>query len=96
MAFSKQKKTDKNDPPVAKLRIGLQTASIWQNATDGKTFYTVTFDRRYRDEKGNWHSTTGYGLRDLLVLAKLADLAHTKIIEETAPDAGDDEPADEE
>lgn len=91
MAFSKNKKSEKADPPVATIRIGLQTATIWENVTDGKTFYNVTFDRRYRDDAENWHSSKSYGLRDLLVLAKLADMAHTKIIEETSGDDANDE-----
>lgn len=89
MAFSKNKKSEKSDPPVATIRIGLQTANIWENATDGKTFYNVTFDRRYRDDSGNWHSSKSYSLRDLLVLAKLADMAHTKILAETSDDDSD-------
>ena len=89
MAFSKPKKTEKANPPVAKVRIGLQSASIWENVTEKGAFYSVTFDRRYRDDKGELHSSTGYGLQDLLILAKLADLAHTKIIEETKTENDD-------
>lgn len=74
-------------PPVAKLRIGLITASIWERASDNGNFYTVTFERRYRDSEGNWNSSHSYDPQDLLVLAKLADLAHTKIIEEQSGDA---------
>lgn len=68
-------------PPVAKLRIGLITASIWERTSENGSFYTVTFERRYRDAEGNWNSSHSYDPQDLLVLAKLADLAHTKIIE---------------
>ena len=90
MSFGKTKKTEKGNPPVAKVRVGLQTASIWENATDKGTFYSVTFERRYRDDKGDWHGTNGYGLQDLLILSKLADLAHTKIIEATSKDDDSD------
>jgi hypothetical protein len=69
-------------PPVAKLRVGLITASIWERATEkGGTFHAVTFERRYRDAEGNWKSSHSYDEQDLLALAKLSDLAHTKIIE---------------
>ena len=71
----------KKNAPVAKVSVGLQTASIWKNESEGRAFYNVTFDRRYRDAEGNWKSTGSYGRDDLLALAKLADLAHTKVLE---------------
>lgn len=67
--------------PDAKVSVGLQTASIWKNESQGRAFYNVTFDRRYRNGNGEWKSTDSYGPDDLLALAKLADLAHTKILE---------------
>lgn len=80
----KKKETAKSEtkPPVAKLRAGLITASIWERSSEKNgTFYAVTFERRYRDAEGNWHSSHSYDELDLLALAKLADLAHTRIIE---------------
>ena len=71
----------KKSAPVAKVSVGLQTASIWKNESEGRAFYNVSFDRRYRTADGNWKSTSSYGRDDLLALAKLADLAHTKILE---------------
>jgi hypothetical protein len=79
--MSDTKKTKTKSAPVAKVSVGLQTASIWKNVSEGWTFYNVTFDRRYRDGEGDWNSTDSYGRDDLLALAKLADLAHTKILE---------------
>ena len=70
-----------SNPPVAKIRIGLVTASIWERSTENGLFHSVTFERRYRDGDGNWRSTSGYHRGDLLTLAKAADLAHTKILE---------------
>jgi hypothetical protein len=71
----------KKNAPVAKVSVGLQTASIWKNESEGRVFYNVTFDRRYRNGKGEWKSTDSYGADDLLALAKLADLAHTRVLE---------------
>ena len=71
----------KKNAPVAKVSVGLQTASILKNESEGRAFYNVTFDRRYRDGEGGWKSTHSYGRDDLLALAKLADLAHTKVLE---------------
>jgi len=75
--------SDKNETkkPVAKVSVGLQTAAIFKNESEGRAFYNVSFDRRYRDAAGNWKSTASYGRDDLLALAKLADLAHTKVLE---------------
>ncbi|MEQ1883702.1 MAG: hypothetical protein ABL967_01480 [Bryobacteraceae bacterium] len=66
-------------PPVAKLRIGLLSASIWERTTDNGTFYSVTFERRYRDAKGDWHGTQSFDKSNLLTLAKLADQADSEI-----------------
>ena len=75
----------KKNAPVAKVSVGLQTASIWKNESEGRAFYNVTFDRRYRNAQGEWKSTDSYGADDLLALAKLADLAHTKVLELQKP-----------
>ena len=80
------KNTNKNEPaetknpPVAKVRVGLITGSIWENKTDKGNFYNVTFERRYKDGD-QWKSSHSYNADDLLALAKAADLANTKIVE---------------
>ena len=64
---SKQTKTGETaKPPFAKLRLGLLSASIWERTTDNGTFHTVTFERRYRDIKGEWHSTPSFDKNNLL------------------------------
>ena len=85
---SKKQFTESAKPPVAKLRLGLINASIWERVTENGTFHSVTFERRYRDAEGNWKSSHSYNADDLLALAKAADLAHTKIVETPR---GDDE-----
>lgn len=81
----KKTKTEKAAPPVAKVRVGLITASIWERTTEDKTFYSVSFDRRYRDSSGKWHSSNSFDAHQLLELAKAADLAHTQILQAQAP-----------
>jgi hypothetical protein len=73
------KSTESAKPPVAKLRLGLIFANIWQRTTGEDSFYSVSFERRYKDAKGKWQSTHSYNADDLLVLAKLADQVHTEI-----------------
>jgi hypothetical protein len=57
-------------PPVAKLRLGLINASIWERVTENGKFYVVTFERRYRDDQRKWNSTHRYDGRDLLTLGR--------------------------
>src|SRR5262249_26274704 len=66
--------------PVARVALHPVSAAIWKNdGTNGDAFYNVTFERRYRDDAGKWQSSASFSLNDLLVLAKVADLAHTEI-----------------
>ena len=59
--------------PVHKIRIRNVTGAIWQNARqDGTTYYTFTASRSYRDEQGNWHSTSSFGAPDGFILAEVA------------------------
>lgn len=67
--------------PIAKFRVGSVTAGIWKNEGEKGTTFNATFDRRYRDNDNNWHSSASHNPDDLLALAKAADLAHTKILE---------------
>ena len=78
---SKKQSAESAKPPVAKLRLGLINATIWERVTEKGKRYSVTFERRYRDGQGNWHSTHSYDASDLLTLAKLADQAHSKVQE---------------
>jgi hypothetical protein len=68
-------------PPVAKLRIGKVKANIWERKSNNGTFYSVTFERGYKDADGHWQTTDSFDTADLLALAKLADQAHTRILE---------------
>jgi hypothetical protein len=73
--------SETSKPPVAKLRLGLIFANIWQRTTDKGSFFSVSFERRYKDADGNWQSSHSFDPNDLLSLAKLADQAHTKLQE---------------
>ena len=66
--------------PVAEVRIGRVKAAIWRNDTEGGTRHNVTFSRLYKDGE-EWKSTQSFGRNDLLVLAKVADQAHSRIFE---------------
>ena len=69
-----------NPKPVAEVRIGRVKAAIWPNETEGRTRHNVTFSRLYRDGE-KWKRTQSLGRNDLLVLAKVADQAHSRLFE---------------
>lgn len=61
--------------PAQKLRLGLITATIWDN--DG--FYTIDMARSYKDSQGQWQNTTSYSHSDLLNLSHLVRRAENWI-----------------
>ena len=72
------------DRPTHEVRIGAIKAAIWKNDTAGGVRYNVTFSRIYKDkEDDQWKSTDSFGRDDLLVLGKVADIAHTWIHQQT-------------
>ena len=71
----------KPNRPVIDLRIGAVRAAIWANDHDGETYHTTSFSRLYKTEEGDWRDTVSFRRDDLLPLAKLADQAHTTILE---------------
>lgn len=70
--------------PVHTIRFGRIQAAIWANWNSelGVTIYNVTFSRSYRDAEQQWQYAHSFGVSDLLLVAKLADLAHTWISEQ--------------
>ena len=69
------------DKPVHEVRLGAIKAAIWRNDTPNGVRFNVTFARLYRDAD-EWKSTDSFGRDDLLVLAKVADQAHSWIHEQ--------------
>jgi hypothetical protein len=66
--------------PVQEVRLGAIKATIWENNVGEGTKHNVTFSRLYKD--GNeWKSSESFGRDDLLLLAKVADQAHSWIYE---------------
>ena len=69
--------------PFEEIRLGAVKAAIWKNVVDqgnsSRLVYNVTFQRLYRDGEGKWQSSESFGRDELLVLAKVADQAHTRI-----------------
>jgi len=75
-----------NKKPAAKVSIYPITAAIWKNHSSlGAGFYTVTFERSYK-EGDDWKHTDSFTVNDLLLLAKVADQAHSEIYKLRASD----------
>jgi hypothetical protein len=73
--------------PLHTEKIGALSASIWSNTTgEGRTFYSVTFERAYRGDGNERKTSSSFNHDDLLNLAKLAERAEayiaTKLAEE--------------
>lgn len=78
-------KKEKKAPPVMSFRLGRIKAAVWERTTDKGTFHAVTFQRSYLDETEQWQNSDSYGRDDLLLVAKLADMAHTWIVQHSGP-----------
>ena len=70
------------DQPIEHVRLGTIQAAIWRNQDrEGSVRFNTTFERLYRDDKNEWQSTNSFGRDELLIVAKVADLANTKVHE---------------
>ena len=70
-----------SNQPLKRIKIGLISATIWGNETEGgATRYAVTIVRNFK--KGDtWKETSSFGLDDLPVVAKVSDLALQAVLE---------------
>ena len=66
--------------PVHEVRIGPIKATIWENNAGEGTRHNVTLSRLYK-EGNEWRSSESFGREDLLLIAKVADQAHSWIYE---------------
>ena len=76
--------------PIHEIKLGAIKAAIWQNESTNGIRYNVTVSRLYKDGD-TWKRTESFGRDDLLLVAKVADQAHTWIIEQSQ--TKDDAPA---
>lgn len=66
----------KDNKPVHEVRIGSVKAAIWRNETQNGVRFNASFTKLYK-EGDEWKHTDSFGRDELLVLAKVADQAHT-------------------
>lgn len=67
--------------PVHVVRLRNIRAALWANDTEYGVRHNVTVARLYKDDDGQWRTSDSFGRDDLLLLAKVLDLAHTWICE---------------
>lgn len=60
-----------SNQPTHKIKLGLTTATIWNN--EGS--FSVDITRSYKTGDGDWKNTSGYFHSDLLNVAKCAERA---------------------
>ena len=65
--------------PVHEIRLGRIKVAIWENETENGSRHNVSIVRLYKDGD-QWKDSTSFGRDDLLLVAKIADLAHSWII----------------
>ena len=67
-------------PPAHVIRFGLIKGSIWLNQTRAGGRYTITVVRLFKNGD-HWTESTRFGRDDLPLVAKVCDLAHTWVFE---------------
>ena len=60
--------------PVHEVKLGGIRAAIWANETENGVRHNVTFSRLYKDGD-QWKDSTSFRRDDLVIVAKVADLA---------------------
>ena len=68
--------------PVHEIRMGLIKASIWRNQTKSGERHNVTVVRLYKNGD-TWKESNHFGRDDLLLVAKVADMAHSWVVQPT-------------
>ena len=76
--------------PVQTIRYGSVRAAIWRNIVDNgnasRPMYSATFTRSYKDGD-TWKDSNSFGIEELLLLAKIANEAHTCVCRFQCQDA---------
>jgi len=79
MTTATDKTPEPKSQPIDTLRVGFLSAAIWQRETKDSPYYSVSFERSYKDAQGNWQTTTNLDYEDLMNVSKMAEQAFEKI-----------------
>jgi hypothetical protein len=92
---TKGKTMSNTTKPAAKVTMYPITAAIWRNETAKGVAFSVTIQRSYKNADGEWKSSDSLNEGDLLLAAKVLDLAHTEISKLRASDRQAQQPEDQ-
>jgi len=87
------KKQSNKVRPVEEVRFGNIKSAIWRNESQNGPWFNVTLQRIYRNEDGEWTSIASFGRDDLLLLAKVANATHSRVLELLARERAGTAPA---
>jgi hypothetical protein len=65
--------------PASKVSLWPVTGTIWRNEGSKGAFYSVTYERSYKDADGKYKSINNFSGVDSLVLAQVAELVFIEI-----------------
>jgi hypothetical protein len=72
-----QLESNRANSPAHEIRLGSIKATLWLNETSAGPRYNVTIGRLYKDANDAWRTSESLGRDDLLLAAKVLDLAHS-------------------
>ena len=78
--------------PVKKMNIGAVNLAIWRNDVrfgrdgDSRVMYSVSVERRYKDQSGTWQGSGSFRLNDIPKLKLLLEKAYEHLTMEIAED----------
>tara|TARA_E500000318_G_scaffold14854_4_gene14818 strand:- start:26677 stop:26970 length:294 start_codon:yes stop_codon:yes gene_type:complete len=76
-----------NNQPFDRIHVGPIQAAIWKNTgNDGRSYYSVTMEKRYRDANGDWQSTSSFHRDDMLVIGRVTDKVYDRISDAISED----------
>ena len=81
-------------PPAHVIRFGLIKGSIWKNQTRAGERYTITVVRLFKNGD-RWTESTRFGRDDLPLVAKVCDLAHTWVFQNSGSRTPESHPSKE-
>lgn len=58
--------------PATTLQCGNIKATVWQNVSEKRPFFSTTFSGPFKDQSGAWRNGTSFGLNDLEALMNVA------------------------
>ena len=68
--------------PVKKFRDGTLSADIWANTYEGKMRYSITTQKVYKTEAGEWKATPSLSHHDAIRMSALLRLAYEWVVQQ--------------